>query len=111
MVLRTQPADDTEGLPVSYFDTVIVNSVIQYFPSAEYLMEVLGALSSLLAPGGTLFVGDVRNLRLQDAFAAAVARHRAGPATDAPAIRRAVERTIAAETELLIDPELFCILA
>jgi amino acid adenylation domain-containing protein len=39
--LLTRPAHHTEGLPRGYFDTVIVNSVIQYFPSAQYLAEVI----------------------------------------------------------------------
>ena len=32
--LRTQPAHVTDALPQGHFDTIIINSVIQYFPSA-----------------------------------------------------------------------------
>ena len=40
--LRVQPADVIEGLPQGHFDTVVLNSVVQYFPSAGYLVDVIG---------------------------------------------------------------------
>ena len=39
--LLTQPAHVTEGLPRGDFDTIILNSVVQYFPNAGYLAEVI----------------------------------------------------------------------
>ena len=33
--LLTQPAHVTEGLPQGYFDTIILNSVVQYFPNGR----------------------------------------------------------------------------
>ena len=38
--LRAQPADVADGLPEGHFDVVVLNSVVQYFPSAGYLAEV-----------------------------------------------------------------------
>ncbi|MCW6009240.1 amino acid adenylation domain-containing protein, partial [Micromonospora sp. CPCC 205371] len=93
--LRCQPADDLSGLPRGYFDTVVVNSVIQYFPSAAYLTSVLTAALDLVAPGGRVFVGDVRNLRLADHFHTSVA---------------AVRRAAVSEKELLVDPDYFATL-
>src|SRR4029077_8134751 len=52
--LLTQPADVTEALPREYFDTIVLNSVIQYFPTAGYLAGVIDNAVDLLAPGGTL---------------------------------------------------------
>src|SRR4029077_8293924 len=63
--LRVQPADAADGLPQCYSDTFVLNSVVQYFPSAGYLTEVLAVAMRLLAPGGALFIGDVRNHSLQ----------------------------------------------
>jgi amino acid adenylation domain-containing protein/non-ribosomal peptide synthase protein (TIGR01720 family) len=93
--LRCQPADDLSGLPRGYFDTVVVNSVIQYFPSAAYLTSVLTAALDLVAPGGRVFVGDVRNLRLAEHFHTSVA---------------AVRRAAVSEKELLVDPDYFATL-
>ncbi len=108
--LSAQPADDPEGLPSSYFDTIVINSVVQYFPSAGYLAEVLDTVMELLAPAGTLFVGDVRNHSLQGAFqtGVAVARNQAtGAVADADEIRQRVQRAILGEAELLLAPEFF----
>ena len=66
--LRVQPADVAEGLPQGHFDVVVLNSVIQYFPSAGYLLDVLAVAMRLLAPGGAVVIGDVRNLSLLRAF-------------------------------------------
>ncbi|WP_246632551.1 non-ribosomal peptide synthetase [Pseudonocardia nigra] len=106
VTLRAQPAHVTDGLPVGFFDTVVVNSVIQYFPGAEYLARVLDAALDLAAPGGAVFVGDVRNLASARAFHTAVALHRNPDATVAE-VRRAAERGLRLEKELLVDPAFF----
>ncbi|MGH3805300.1 MAG: amino acid adenylation domain-containing protein, partial [Pseudonocardiaceae bacterium] len=107
VVLRDQPAHDTEGLPVELFDTVILNSIVQYFPSADYLLDVLTRMLQLLTPGGTVFLGDVRNPRLLRALATAVQLRRVEGLTDTPTLRRRVEQAIRVEKELLVDPEFF----
>ncbi|WP_412458263.1 amino acid adenylation domain-containing protein, partial [Mycolicibacterium conceptionense] len=105
--LRVQPADVVDGLPSEYFDTIIINSVIQYFPNAAYLTEVIDHAVALLAPGGTLFVGDVRNHSLQRAFQTGIALVRSGSDADADEIRQRVQRAMLGEPELLLDPEFF----
>ncbi|MDT9696850.1 non-ribosomal peptide synthetase [Streptomyces sp. P17] len=107
--LRAQPAHDTTGLPEGHFDTVVLNSVAQYFPSADYLTDVLRAVSGLLAPGGRIFVGDVRNLRLLRTLRAAVETRRAAT-DDKSALRAAVEQSVRWEGELLLDPDYFAAL-
>ncbi|WP_442738387.1 amino acid adenylation domain-containing protein [Streptomyces pseudogriseolus] len=107
VTLREQPAHDFSGLPTDFFDTVIVNSVVQYFPDSAYLSKVLNGALDLLTPGGTLIVGDVRDLRLLSRFHADVLSHgEAGP-PDTEELRDAVERAVRQERELLIDPEYF----
>ncbi|MEV6559473.1 amino acid adenylation domain-containing protein [Nocardia sp. NPDC051756] len=106
VVLSAQAADDIAGLPESHFDTVVLNSVIQYFPSQNYLHTVLEQIQGLLAPGGAVFVGDVRNLALLEQFATAVQISRNGD-DDPVAVGDRVRRDIAAEQELLLAPEYF----
>nr|APD72041.1 non-ribosomal peptide synthetase 7 [Streptomyces sp.] len=108
--LRAQPAHDISGLPVGFFDTVVINSVAQYFPSAAYLTEVLRQVRGLLAPGGRIFVGDVRNLRLLRTLRAAVETRRAADGTDKDGLRTAVDQSVAWEGELLLDPDFFAAL-
>ena len=104
--LLTQPAHVTDALPQGSFDTVILNSVIQYFPNGGYLADLMNKAVDLLAPGGTLFIGDVRNHTLQGAFQTAVALART-PTTDSAEIRQRVHRAIVSEPELLLAPEFF----
>ncbi|WP_434085294.1 amino acid adenylation domain-containing protein [Mycolicibacterium goodii] len=104
--LLTRPAHVVEGLPSGYFDTVILNSVIQYFPNRGYLTDVISAAFDLLAPGGSLFIGDVRNHALHGAFHTAVALARATTA-DADEVYRRVQQATLNERELLVAPEFF----
>ncbi|MFC4564151.1 amino acid adenylation domain-containing protein [Nocardiopsis mangrovi] len=109
--LRVGAADDTAGLPAGRFDTIVVNSVVQYFPNGGYLTDVLRRAAGLLAPGGAIFVGDVRDLRLSRLFHTETTLRRADPVDGAAALRTAVERHIAAEQELMVDPCYFAALA
>ncbi len=104
--LRVQSADVADGLPEGHFDVVVLNSVVQYFPSAGYLRDVLAVAMRLLAPGGALFIGDVRNHSLQGAFQTGVALART-TATDAAEIRQRAQRAVLSEPELLLAPEFF----
>ncbi|MEU9188406.1 amino acid adenylation domain-containing protein, partial [Streptomyces sp. NPDC048484] len=111
VVLRHRTADDLDGLPAGRFDTIVLNSVAQYFPGADYLTEVLTRAVELLAPGGALFVGDVRNRRTLRLLHTAVELRRAEPDAPAADIRRAVEHALVAEKELLVDPDFFTALS
>ncbi|WP_304118836.1 non-ribosomal peptide synthetase, partial [Mycolicibacterium bacteremicum] len=106
--LMARPAHVTDGLPRAHFDTIVINSVVQYFPNAAYLAEVIDNALDLLVPGGTLFVGDVRNHSLQNAFQTgiAMARH-AGAHLDAAVLRQRVQHAVLGEPELLLAPEFF----
>ena len=109
--LRVQPADVADGLPQGHFDVVVLNSVIQYFPSAGYLLDVLAVAMRLLAPGGALFIGDVRNLSLLRAFTTGVlCADTTGGEDTAAVMRERVRREMLAEQELLLAPEFFAAL-
>ncbi|MEV6395234.1 amino acid adenylation domain-containing protein [Streptomyces sp. NPDC051907] len=105
--LRCQAAESTDGLPVGFFDTVVVNSVVQYFPSLDHLHQVIRGALGLLAPGGALFLGDVRDLRQARVFQAGIQAARAETDAEPEALRRAVDRGLALEKELLVDPDWF----
>ena len=109
--LLTQPAHVTDGLPRGEFDTIILNSVVQYFPNAGYLADVIDNALELLAPGGALFIGDVRNHALQGTFQTAIALARTGVTADAAVIRERIHHAVLGEPELLLAPEFFTTLA
>src|SRR6185503_8125304 len=50
--LRHAAADDFSGIEPGSFDVVVLNSVVQYFPSPEYLERVLRAAMRAVRPGG-----------------------------------------------------------
>ncbi|GAA2777078.1 methyltransferase domain-containing protein [Saccharopolyspora taberi] len=106
VVLRSQGADDVDGLPAAHFDTAVINSVVQLFPSGSYLTTVINRALTLLKPGGSLFVGDIRDLRTRDYLFAAIAlRH--PRATDADAVRRLAQKHGAKDEELFVHPDFF----
>ncbi|MEE1805329.1 class I SAM-dependent methyltransferase, partial [Streptomyces sp. BE133] len=104
--VRCQAADDVSGLPAGGFDTVVINSVIQYFPGWEYLERVLDGAFGLLAEGGRLIVGDVRHRGLLRAFQTAV-HARQTDVQDTARLRALVEQAVVNEKELLLDPAFF----
>lgn len=50
------------------FDVIIVNSVLQYFPSYRYARNFLEQALRLLKPGGVVFLGDIRSREEQQAY-------------------------------------------
>ncbi|MDX3234060.1 class I SAM-dependent methyltransferase, partial [Streptomyces sp. ME19-01-6] len=109
--LRGQAADVVAGLPTDFFDTIVINSVSQYFPNTEYLVRVLRQAMELLAPGGSLFIGDIRNMCALRTFRTAIELGRAGTGAEISEVRASIEQSIALERELLVDPEFFAALA
>jgi acyl carrier protein len=92
-------------------DVVIINSVVQYFPDVEYLVRVLEQAVSRVRPGGAVFVGDVRNLSLLEAFHASVELAQA-PASMATAdLRQRVRDRVQHDPELVIAPAFFSAIA
>ncbi|MFI9100861.1 non-ribosomal peptide synthase/polyketide synthase [Streptomyces fildesensis] len=109
--LEVRAADELDGLPADFFDTVVINSVAQYFPNEAYLTALLESLAELLVPGGSVFIGDQRNLRSQRLFQSAVGVERRGEGVSGAELSRAVEQAIMMEKELLVDPEYFAAVA
>ncbi|MEV4477408.1 methyltransferase [Nonomuraea sp. NPDC049504] len=98
------------GAPGGRPDCVVLNSVTQCFPGVDYLRVVLGDVMGLVAPGGSVIVGDVRDSRLLHAYARWVEEATA-PSTAAGEIARRAADRAARDEELLFDPPLLARLA
>jgi natural product biosynthesis luciferase-like monooxygenase protein len=107
VVSLSRRAADTVGEVEGQFDTIVINSVIQYFPDVDYLVRVIEAAWAKLSPGGALFVGDVRSLPQLRAFATAIELARAPSSTPQADLAKRVERRITEDSELVVDPALF----
>ncbi|KAH9859240.1 hypothetical protein J1614_012225, partial [Plenodomus biglobosus] len=89
---------------------VIVNSVAQYFPTPEYLKEVVDALISIQGVK-RLFFGDIRSYSTNRQFLAARALHTLGAKANRDNVRQKMAELEEREEELLIDPSFFTELA
>jgi len=92
--------------PQGSFDTIILNSVLQLFPSADYLMRVLENALKMLSPNGRLFIGDVQNFDLLEAYHAGVATYRHRDDTWAKA-HETWSANLAQEDQLMVSPRFF----
>jgi len=100
-------ASKLEELEANTGDAVVLNSVIQYFPGTEYLERVLHEAVRVVGTHGVVFVGDVRNLDLLEAFHASVQLYRVQPLTPAEEIAATVARQVATERELCLSTKFF----
>ena len=101
------PADQFEHLKGKKFDTIVLNSVAQYFPSVNYFLQVLEGALNHLAPGGKIFLGDLRNHRLQRALATSIELHNAEDELPIEKLVERIDSRVSNEEELLLDPRLF----
>ncbi|MFJ8579614.1 amino acid adenylation domain-containing protein [Micromonospora sp. NPDC093277] len=100
-------ADELATLPDQRFDVIVLNSVVQYFADERYLLRVIEGALPRLAPGGSLFLGDIRSLPLLESFHTSVQLERAAPEDTAEQLRERVRRALADDKELVFDPAFF----
>jgi len=107
---RQQRADCFDGLEPGGYDVVVLNSVVQYFPSVHYLLRVLEGASRVAAPGGHIFLGDLRSLPLGPVLACSIELTRADALMSIGQLRQRVEARWQREEELLLAPGFFAVL-
>ncbi|WP_286202953.1 amino acid adenylation domain-containing protein [Rhizobium lusitanum] len=105
--VRCQEANVIDGLPAGSFDTVVINSVAQYFPTSQYLVDVIRQAMDLLGPEGAIFIGDIRSLPLHRCFSTAIELTNTQEQLPLESVRSAVERRLLLEKELVLDPRFF----
>lgn len=105
--LKHQLADDFSSIEAGSFDTVVINSVIQYFPSVDYLVKVLEGAVNAVADGGVVFVGDVRSLPLLEAFHGSIQLYQADDELSIEQLCQQIAKHQQLEEELVIDPAFF----
>jgi amino acid adenylation domain-containing protein len=105
--LFAQAADQLEGLPSGHFDTIVLNSVVQYFPDAAYLIQVIENALRLAVPNARIYVGDLQSYALAECFHTAARLRRALPSQTVTELRQLIAQRMAHENELMIDPAFF----
>jgi amino acid adenylation domain-containing protein/non-ribosomal peptide synthase protein (TIGR01720 family) len=89
------------------FDTIIINSVIQYFPGEEYLSTVIQKCMDMLQGHGRIIIGDVRDNRLLTLFRARLSLDKTSDSMSIPEFNWMVERELLREEELCLSPAYF----
>ena len=79
--LLERAANDFSDIEAGAYDVIVLNSVVQYFPGADYLLEVLEKAIQCVSPGGRIFLGDIRSLPLLEVFHTAVQVRQAAACT------------------------------
>jgi len=105
--LLRRMADDFDGIEPESFDTVVINSVVEYLSSVDSLLRVLEGAIRSLKRGGSLFVGDVPSLPLWEAFHAAGQLEHASATLPVAQLRERVRHAVSQGSRLLIDPDFF----
>ena len=105
--LLCREANDLHDIDEESVDTFVINSVAQYFPNADYLIQaVLGACTKV-ADGGRLFIGDLRGLQMLDLQHISVQLFQAEDQCDKEELKKRIQAAIEREEELLIHPRFF----
>lgn len=102
---------DADGIgDLGSFDAVVVNSVIQHFPSDQYLWRALARMAEVSAPAGAVFIGDVPGLHLRDLHHLCVVANRlraTSKVLGAGDVREQLSGSAAQDRELVVHPDFF----
>lgn len=107
VTIERRAADDLGGFEVRSFDLVILNSVAQYFPSVDYLVEVLKGALRVTAAGGFIFLGDIYSLPLLEALCLSVELPQAADDLPLGELQERVQKRFVQTKELALDPDFF----
>ncbi len=107
LTLLNKSADDFKEITENKFNTVIINSVAQYFSNVEYFVNVLKNAIRCIEGEGAVFLGDIRNYSLLRAFHTSVEIFQASNDMTIDVCKQHIENRILTETELLVSPEFF----
>ena len=105
--LRCQAANDFSGFEPGLYDTVVLNSVVQYLPGVNDLLDFLREAASRCTAGASIFLGDLRSLPLLGAYHTSVQEAKASDETTAAVLRDRIAAQRSREQELAVDPRLF----
>ncbi|WP_427164487.1 amino acid adenylation domain-containing protein [Streptomyces sp. C1-1] len=109
--LRVGDADGLADVRAGEFDTVVLNSVVQYFPGLSYLRRVLTEAARITGPEGAVFIGDVRDPALLEAFHATVVLHHAAADTPVAELAELVRHRVKTDRELCVPGDFFAAFA
>jgi ubiquinone/menaquinone biosynthesis C-methylase UbiE len=108
MALHLAPAHEiSRRLSNGNISLVIINSVAQYFPSGEYLTDVIKQAMQMMKSGGRIFLGDIRSYGLIEYHNTQRTLGSLPSHASVIDVRKALESFSITQTELLLNPSFF----
>ena len=105
--LYTLPADADIPYKAGSFNTVIMNSVVAYFPNEIYLINVIKKLISKLDDNGSFFVGDVQSFSLMKNQYIFEQLSRIPKSTSIGDFKQIISNRLRTTPEFFVDPDYF----
>ncbi len=105
--LFTAPAHEVDLNEGQQVDTILLNSMIQYFPGEHYLNSVLNKCFTLLQDKGRIIIGDVRDNRLLESFKTRLRLQKLQDAVNVKDFKWGLEQALLREEELCVSPAFF----
>jgi amino acid adenylation domain-containing protein len=99
-------ANNFEDIQDGSIDIVVMNDV-QDFSSIDSFVNMLEKAMATVAHGGSIFISDVRNLKLLEAFHAAAQFRCAEDALPLAVLKQRIQQAVCQEENLFVDPEFF----
>jgi amino acid adenylation domain-containing protein len=109
-VVSQHEASECGGVTPGSVDTIVINSVAQYFPDLGYLMQVIERAAAVVGPRGRIFIGDIRNFDLLELFYCSVQVFQSDDETTVEQLRARIRRMAEGERELAVAPRFFDLL-
>ncbi len=100
-------ADNIKDIHLEEVDTVIINSVVQYFPGLQYLEQVIVDSIEKIKNSGIILLGDIRNYQLLEDFFRSTELYNLEGEKTIENLNQRIKNGIRKEKELLVDPQYF----
>ncbi len=103
-------ANDFSAIDHIPVDLVVLNSVAQYFPDANYLIGVIQQAAKAVKDGGCIFIGDMQGKNSLEMYHAMDHYPRASAQATIKSFKAVVANRVRIEEEFVADPAFFYLL-
>ncbi|HEY4197963.1 MAG TPA: methyltransferase, partial [Mucilaginibacter sp.] len=103
-------ADDFSAIGNTSVDLVLIHSVAQYFPNADYLIGVIKESVKAIKNSGCIFIGDMQGKNTLEMYHAMDHLPRAADSSLIGSFREVVANRVRVEEEFVADPAFFYLL-
>ncbi|MBC7875213.1 MAG: AMP-binding protein, partial [Ferruginibacter sp.] len=105
--LFTAPAHEVMLPEGEQVDTILLNSMVQYFPGEDYMNAVIEKSMSQLKDKGRIIIGDVRDNRLLELFKGRLRIQKLQDSVTIKEFKWGMEQDLIKEEELCFSPSYF----